>query len=114
MVRRLSLAFLASILILSMETTHAQEVSQDGAPEFVPQMGPDKACAQVAFSRNGRFLVTSSLNGAISGTTLQLWEASTARLIRNLRLEPRLPWSYGLYQYGVVAFSPGGQYVAFF
>jgi WD40 repeat protein len=77
-------------------------------------MGPEKACARVVFSPNGRFLVTSSLSGATNGTTLQLWETSTGRLIRNLRLQPRLPWSSGLSQYGVVAFSPDGRYVAFF
>lgn len=110
--RLVNTSLLGMALVLISTAARAQ---QPAAPDFVPQMGPDKACARVAFSPNGQLLITSSLNGTTnSGPTLQLWETSTGRLIRDLRLRPRLPWDVGLGQFGELAFSPDGQYVALF
>lgn len=105
-------SLLGAVLVLISAAARAQ---QPAAPDLVPQMGSDKACARVAFSPNGQLLITSSLNGTTnSGPTLQLWETSTGSFIRDLRMQPRLPWSSGLGQFGEVAFSPDGQYVVFF
>lgn len=107
MAPRPSLAFLLFILILPIAVTYAQPVQHTGAPEFVPQMGPDKSCARLAFTPDSRFVVTSGQGR----TTLQLWETDSGRLVRNFQTEPARYSSY-VFESGELGLSPDGKYVA--
>jgi len=119
-VTRLPLTFLLFALTSHITATYAQEAEQDVAPEFVPQMGPDRSCARVAFSPDSRLIVTSGrfgegelYAGEVMPGTLQVWETATGRLVRNIRLDLALYSSY-LFEDGQPAISPDGKYFALF
>ena len=118
--QRLSLASLMIVLILPVSPIRAQQLSQNAAPEFVPQMGPDKSCVRLAFSPDSRFILTSGLSelggpfaSVVTAASLQVWEVATGRLMRNLPTGPARYSSY-LFEYGELGVSPDGKYAALF
>jgi len=106
---RLPLGVLLFVFVLSVAGSNAQQVPQESAPEFVPQMGPDKSCARVAFTPDSRFLVTSGRGRS----TLQLWETSSGRLVRNIATYPAR-YSFYLFENGELGVSPDGKSAALF
>ncbi|MFC1714746.1 caspase family protein [Candidatus Poribacteria bacterium] len=68
------------------------------APQLVLPIGHTKAVTSVAFSPDGRYILSGS-----NGTTAKLWEVATGREVRSFSGHQHHVWS--------VAFSPDGHHV---
>ena len=69
----------------------------------VARMTHDSSVFDVAFSPDGRFVVSGSWDG-----TARVWEAASGREVARMTHDEDLPHDWGV---SAVAFSPDGQYV---
>ena len=93
---RVCVALLAIPLPILGDATYARETHK---PTLVLQVGHQKAITSVAYSRDGRYFLTGSLDG-----TAILWDAATGEQLRTFRSDAGPIFG--------VAFSPDGKRMA--